>query len=75
MVQSGPVCPSAPRMGGKEGWARARVISSKGFKVELKLLDAGRIVTLPVQSLRPLANKFRFRYFVEEVQIVSDKAK
>jgi len=66
-TRSGSLC--AVRLGGQEGWARAKVVRAKGIKVELKLLDSGRIVTLPVQNMRPLVNKFRFRNFVDEVHL------
>ena len=66
-ITHGALC--AVRLGGELGWARARVLRAKGLKVELKLLDSGKIVNLPVQNLRPLAIKFRFRNFVDEVHL------
>jgi len=65
----GSLC--AASMGDKEGWSRAKVLRVKGSRVELKLLDAGRNVTLPAHSLRPLADKFRSRNLVEEVHLVN----
>ena len=56
---------------GKEGWARASVVRIKGSRVELKLLDAGRNVTMAAESLRPLADKFRSRNLIEEVHLVN----
>ena len=66
-TRAGSLC--AVRLGGQEGWARAKVVKAKGIKVEMKLLDSGRIVTLPVQNLRPLVNKFRLKNFVDEVHL------
>ena len=57
---------------GRDGWARAKVVSLKGRnEVNLSLLDFGKMISLPVHCLRPLDNKFRFKNFVEEVHLVN----
>ena len=43
----------------------------RGDVVEVKLLDAGRIMELPADSLRSLDCQFRFKNFVNEACLVN----
>ena len=47
------------------------MVMVRGGVVEVKLLDAGRIMELPADSLRSLDCQFRFKNFVNEACLVN----
>ena len=71
-VWSGMLCTGR---GGEGGLGQGKVLGVRGNKVEVKLLDAGRNMELPADTLGSMDCHFRFKNFVDEalsVNLVQD---
>ena len=65
------VCGQACSVLGEGGLGQGKVLGVRGNKVEVKLLDAGRNMELPADTLGSMDCHFRFKNFVDEALLVN----